>query len=207
MINEIPQGQTNHCPSCEDMAKKLHELESECNEQARLNGMGSEREARQLARIAELEQDVQVARGQYQGACDVIKQLEQRDRVLVDAAKGVFPYVVTQVVACHGLKCREAVCESCSEGADEAAQEASNRYHNLQQAINATPSQTAEQVERWHIEWMKRTLKPVAHAIIDQFGRIDGGLVDGRIPPYPANGGIQNWEPLVAIPKLTESKT
>ena len=29
-------------------------------------------------RIAELEQDVKVAKGQYQGACDIIKQLEQQ---------------------------------------------------------------------------------------------------------------------------------
>ncbi len=31
------------------------ELESECNEQARLNGMGAEREARLMARVIELQ--------------------------------------------------------------------------------------------------------------------------------------------------------
>jgi hypothetical protein len=49
-----------HCPECqheqiEVLKKRIAELEAECLEQARLNGMGSEREARLMGRIAELE--------------------------------------------------------------------------------------------------------------------------------------------------------
>lgn len=35
-------------------AKQIAELQAECNEQARLNGMGAEREARLMAQVAEL---------------------------------------------------------------------------------------------------------------------------------------------------------
>lgn len=35
-------------------AKRIWELQDECNEQARLNGTGAEREARMMAQVAEL---------------------------------------------------------------------------------------------------------------------------------------------------------
>ncbi len=36
-------------------AKRIRELQAECNEQARLNAMGAEREARLMAQVAELQ--------------------------------------------------------------------------------------------------------------------------------------------------------
>lgn len=41
---------------------------------------------------------------------------------------------------------------------------------------------------------------PVAWAILDKWGQIDGGLADGKHPPYPPDPitGVQNWAPLYA---------
>ena len=47
---------------------------------------------------------------------------------LLEALKSVLPHVVTQVVACCGLKCREAVCDSCNPNAEAAAEEACKAY-------------------------------------------------------------------------------
>lgn len=41
--------------ACEQMVDRIRELEAELNEQVRLHGIGSEREAKQLTRITELE--------------------------------------------------------------------------------------------------------------------------------------------------------
>jgi len=65
--------------------------------------------------------------------------IEQKDAAL----KGVLPFVVTQVVACHGLKCREAVCESCSTDADVAAQNACNAYGVANAALALIPDLSA----------------------------------------------------------------
>ncbi len=43
----------------ESLRARLTESEAECLEQARLNGMGSEREARLMARVAELERELE----------------------------------------------------------------------------------------------------------------------------------------------------
>lgn len=47
---------------------------------------------------------------------------------LLEALKSVLPHVVTQVVACSGLKCREPVCQSCNPDAEAAAEEACKAY-------------------------------------------------------------------------------
>lgn len=71
----------------------------------------------------------QAARAAYKTA---EKLAEQRDELL-DALKTVMPYVVTEVIACHGLKCRESICESCNPKAEESANKAGAAY----QAANA----------------------------------------------------------------------
>ena len=43
---------------------------------------------------------------------------------LRSALKGVMPWVVVQEFACHGMKCREALCQSCSFETEEAAERA-----------------------------------------------------------------------------------
>ena len=55
-------------------------------------------------------------------------QLRERVRVLEAALRGVLPWVVTQVVACNGLKCREDVCMSCNSDAEDNAQRACDAY-------------------------------------------------------------------------------
>lgn len=45
----------DHIAECDALAARLAESEAECLEQARLNGMGSEREARLIARLAKAE--------------------------------------------------------------------------------------------------------------------------------------------------------
>lgn len=47
---------------------------------------------------------------------------------LRDALRGALPWVVTQVVACNGLKCREDVCMSCNSDAEDNAQRACDAY-------------------------------------------------------------------------------
>ena len=54
---------------------------------------------------------------------------------LLEALKAVMPYVVTQVVACHGLKCRESVCESCTHDAEGNADKALYAYQAASKAI------------------------------------------------------------------------
>ena len=50
---------TNQCAKMNpfELAAHIRALEQEINEQSRLNGMGSEREARLMARVAELERE------------------------------------------------------------------------------------------------------------------------------------------------------
>ena len=64
-------------------------------------------------------------------------RIEQADQLKVarEAIECVLPWVVTQVVACNGLKCREPVCESCSSDADEAAERACAAYKTAQEAL------------------------------------------------------------------------
>lgn len=55
---------------------------------------------------------------------DISKLKNERDELL-EALKNVLPWVVSQPVACHGMKCRESVCESCC--GEEYAEEAANK--------------------------------------------------------------------------------
>lgn len=58
----------------------------------------------------------------------------QRDELLA-VLEGVLPWVVTQEVACHGLKCREPVCMSCSSDSEEAAEKATYAYEEARAVI------------------------------------------------------------------------
>lgn len=74
-------------------------------------------------------------------ADELKEQLALRDLEIVDLRKalnGILPFVVTQVVACNGLKCRESVCESCSINAEQSAQEARNKYETAHKALTQT---------------------------------------------------------------------
>lgn len=63
------------------------------------------------------------------------QQLEQQVAELVGALENVMPWVVTQEVACHGLKCREPVCMSCSSDSEEAAEKATYAYEEARAVI------------------------------------------------------------------------
>ncbi len=72
------------------------------------------------------------------------RQLEdsrKRVKTLREAIAGLMPWVVTQVVACNGLKCRELVCESCSFDAEENAQKACDSYSAASEALADTASE------------------------------------------------------------------
>lgn len=60
---------------------------------------------------------------------------EKLEQLLI-AIKNVLPYVVTQEVACHGLKCREPVCSSCSFDWEDNVENAIYYLTELQKAIN-----------------------------------------------------------------------
>jgi len=55
--------------------------------------------------------------------------------VLREALRGVLPWVVTQEVACSGLKCREAVCMSCSYDSEVNVQRACDAYAAAEGAL------------------------------------------------------------------------
>ncbi len=75
---------------------------------------------------------------------DLRQQLEESRKSvkkLREAIAGLMPWVVTQVVACNGLKCRELVCESCSCDAEENAQKACDSYSLANEALADTASE------------------------------------------------------------------
>lgn len=67
------------------------------------------------------------------------KALWERVEALEKALRGVLPWVVTQVVACNGLKCREAVCMSCDSDAEDNAQLACDAYAAADAAMKEQP--------------------------------------------------------------------
>lgn len=67
------------------------------------------------------------------------KALWERVETLEKALRGVLPWVVTQVVACNGLKCREAVCMSCDSDAEDNAQLACDAYAAADAAMKEQP--------------------------------------------------------------------
>jgi hypothetical protein len=100
-------------------------------------------------------------------AAERIAELEQRVKVLYEALERAAQCIPIEFVATH-----EVVFD----------------------ALNQTPQQTAEQIERGHIEWMMK-LNPVVFQDCD-----DGEFT--TIPPYDPAGYIA----LVAIPKLPGTK-
>jgi precorrin-6B methylase 1 len=75
---------------------------------------------------------------------DLRRQLEdnrKRVKMLREAIAGLMPWVVTQVVACNGLKCRALVCESCSCDVEENAQKACDSYSSANKALADTASE------------------------------------------------------------------
>lgn len=80
------------------------------------------------------------------------------NKQLLAALKSVLPWVVTQEIACNGLKCREQVCMSCSFDSEKSAQLASNAYAVAAEAIAAAEAaQPDGQDERAEFEkWFRR---------------------------------------------------
>ena len=63
-----------------------------------------------------------------------------RSEKLMESMKDLFPWVITQEVACHGLKCREAVCSSCTANYEEAIQQALAALQKADEALAAYQS-------------------------------------------------------------------
>jgi len=87
------------------------------------------RDLQELARQLEAERASLFAENQRK------QQLEQQVAELVGALENVMPWVVAQEVACHGLKCREPVCMSCSSDSEEAAEKATYAYEEARAVI------------------------------------------------------------------------
>lgn len=95
---------------------------------------------------------------------------------LLDAIKAVMPYVVTQVVACHGLKCRESVCQSCTHDAEGNADKACAAYQAASEAIaraEAALSAPQADADGW-IPWAGGECPVGVEAIIDM--RLRNGM-------------------------------
>lgn len=95
--------------------KQIAELQAEANEQARLNGMGAEREARLMAQVAELQAErdalakdaemLQRSRAFYALRCDAMKEVQSKMRdperkavcdILANGNTSVFDDAVTE---------------------------------------------------------------------------------------------------------------
>lgn len=68
---------------------------------------------------------------------------------LLGALNGVMPYVVTQEVTCHGLKCRESVCSSCSFDWEDAVTKAQEAYVAANAAIAAAEARDGGLPDGW----------------------------------------------------------
>lgn len=64
-----------------------------------------------------------------------IERLKAREARLLEALKRTMCWVVTQKVACHGMKCRELVCESCNSESEENAEKACAAYSFARELI------------------------------------------------------------------------
>lgn len=71
---------------------------------------------------------------------------ERVNERLLEALKTVLPWVVSQEVACNGLKCREAVCMSCNPDSEDASQQASDACAVAAAAIAAAEAQQADHI-------------------------------------------------------------
>jgi hypothetical protein len=74
-------------------------------------------------------------------AAAVSAERDARIKLLEDVLRGVLPWVVTQEVACHGLKCREAVCMSCDSDSAANVELACDAYGAARAALgDKTPN-------------------------------------------------------------------
>lgn len=64
-----------------------------------------------------------------------MQELARQRYELLAVLESIMPWVVTQEVACHGLKCREPVCMSCSSDSEEAAEKATYAYEEARAVI------------------------------------------------------------------------
>ncbi len=71
-----------------------------------------------------------------------VKSLIALVRECKEALEKVMPLAVTQVIACHGMKCREPVCMSCNgeDDAEAAAKQACVDYDLANHALAAIES-------------------------------------------------------------------
>ena len=69
--------------------QKIVELEREVEEQARLNGMGSEREARLMAEVKELKLQVKVLKYVFEGALQILfeNKITYNPKLIKEAAE------------------------------------------------------------------------------------------------------------------------
>lgn len=75
-------------------------------------------------------------------------QPEPVNQQLLAALKTVLPWVVTQEIACNGLKCREPVCMSCSFDSEKSSQQAAADY-----AVAAASIAAAEAAQPDRVMW------------------------------------------------------
>lgn len=80
-----------------------------------------------------------------QPAAPAVEPLTERITVLENALRQVLPWVVTQEVACNGLKCREAVCMSCNSDSKDNAQKACGAYAIAHDALATGITQGEQQ--------------------------------------------------------------
>ena len=75
-----------------------------------------------------------------------IMQLQANNNDLREVLENVLSWVVYQPVACHGMKCRESVCESCcgEEAAEIASKQAGEAVTIARKTLAETPAQSLQ---------------------------------------------------------------
>lgn len=71
--------------------------------------------------LVRLHQEIKCEERRFSELHEAYAKLDALNAQLVEALKGVLPYVATEAIGCHGYKCRESWCWSCNSEEDAEA--------------------------------------------------------------------------------------
>ena len=105
-------------------------------------------------RMAELESELTDTRNAYHESRTEFYAMQATNHDLREVLENVLSWVVYQPVACHGMKCRESVCESCcgEEAAEIASKQAREAVSIARKTLSATPAESLQAFENEVIE-------------------------------------------------------
>jgi flagellar basal body-associated protein FliL len=138
--------------------------------------------------VAELKESELEALRNSRFYCQKALELKASNNHLREVLENVLSWVVYQPVACHGMKCRESVCESCfgEEAAEIASKQAGEAVTIARKTLSATPAESLQahddevleyKVDAERYRFMKR------HDMTDVYS----DLISYRLNPFEFN--------------------